>query len=118
MSTIWRLTDFQCCPSLQKHAGYLRTTRFKLAYSRNNQQSRALKGLSSATDDAPPPPGTWLALHEFDCEPEQANVEELEQLTSGPWAEKINAGLERREISVFRLANEFGEKDWFYGVEV
>lgn len=117
-SIVLRLTDFQCCPSLHKHTGYLRTTRFKLAYSRNNQQSRVLKGLTSATDDAPLQPGTWLALHEFDCEPEQVNVGELEQLTSSPWTERIKAGLQRREIDVFRLANEFGEKDWFYGVEV
>lgn len=77
-----------------------------------------MKGLASATDEPPPQPGTWIALHEFDCEPEEVSVEELEQLTWSPWTEKTNESLKRREIDVFRLANEFGEKDWFFGVEV
>lgn len=48
--------------------GYLRTTRWKLLYHRNNAISRQLKGLPPNADDAAAleAPPTFLALHEFD----------------------------------------------------
>jgi hypothetical protein len=96
----------------------LRTTRFKFVYARTNAQSRVLKGLAPPTDEVPPKPPTWLALHEFACEPEDLTVAELKTLSSSPWGDKIRANLDEHQVSLYRMANEFGEKDWFHGVDM
>lgn len=103
---------------MAKHKDYLRTTRFKLISARTNAQSRVLKGLASPTDEAAPEPTTWLSLHEFQCDADQVNILELKKLTSSPWCDKILASYGVHEVSVYRLVKEFGERDWFHGVEM
>jgi hypothetical protein len=57
-------------------------------------------------------------LHEFSCEPKDLDPAELQKLGSSPWADKIMNSLEMKEVNTYRLAKEFGEKDWFHGVEI
>lgn len=77
-----------------------------------------LKGLAPPTDEAPPEPPTWLALHEFECEPDEVKMAELMRLAASPWTDKMLAGCSNIDCHFYRLAKEFGEKDWFHGVEM
>ncbi|VUC26910.1 unnamed protein product [Clonostachys rosea] len=106
------------CELLSKNKSYLRTTRFKLAYARTNAQSRVLKGLAASTDELPPDPPTWLALHEFECDPDELDVPGIRQLTASPLTDKVLSQLDVHEVNIYRLANEFGNKDWFHGVDM
>jgi hypothetical protein len=99
---------------IAKAKGYLRTTRFKLAYARNNAQSRALKGLPTTDEPAPEPP-TWLALHEFEVD--DINMGEIKDLTASPWTAKIHQNRKTGIFNVYRTIAVFGDGDWFYGQE-
>ncbi|ETS88023.1 hypothetical protein PFICI_01851 [Pestalotiopsis fici W106-1] len=101
---------------LSKATGYLRSTRFKLAFARTNAQSRALKGLTSAAEEAPPQPPVWLTLHEFEVD--SPDMLEIKRLTASPWTDRIYEGRKLGIFKIFKLLGEFGEKDWFQDVEV
>lgn len=108
----------QHIPLLSKTPGYLRSTRFRLAYARTNAQSRALKGLPPREGDRPPEATaipTWLALHEFEVQNPDLNT--AIALSKSPWTDKILAGTEVGIFRVYNLMREFGERDWFYGKE-
>ncbi|KAI1845264.1 hypothetical protein JX266_008574 [Neoarthrinium moseri] len=102
---------------LSKAKGYLRSTRFKNVYARTNAQSRALKGLST-TDKlaAAPLPPVWLTIHEFEVE--SPDLAEMKALTASPWTERIYAERKLGIFKVYKLVAEFGQKDWFHGVDV
>lgn len=100
---------------LSKATGYLRSTRFKLAFARTNAQSRALKGLPT-TDEPPPTPPAWLTIHEFEVE--APDMLEMKRLTASPWTDRIYEGRKLGVFNTFKLLAEFGEKDWFQGVIV
>ncbi|KFH40420.1 hypothetical protein ACRE_089140 [Hapsidospora chrysogenum ATCC 11550] len=104
------------CRLLESYPGYLRTTRFKLVYARTNAESRILKGLAPPSDVAPPTPPTWLTLHEFEVD--ELDMEKLSKAGSSPWCDKMTSGFSKMEVHIYRLAKEFGEKDWFHGVEI
>ncbi|KAF9895142.1 hypothetical protein FE257_000044 [Aspergillus nanangensis] len=106
------------CPLISKSKGFLRSTRFKLAYARTNAQSRVLKGLAPETDEPLPEPATWLSLHEFECEADEMDLVELGKLTATPMCEKMVGDFKQCDTRVFRMVKEFGEKDWFHGVEM
>ncbi|KAM0276540.1 hypothetical protein ACHAQH_006641 [Verticillium albo-atrum] len=94
--------------------GFLRATRFKLAFARSNAQSRALKGLAAEGEEAPRPP-TWLALHEYSGDLDMQNMLEM---TDSEWARKVISGLKVAKMPVYGIVVAHGKKDWFHGVEV
>ncbi|ROT38962.1 hypothetical protein SODALDRAFT_294125 [Sodiomyces alkalinus F11] len=100
---------------LCKGKGFLRTTRYKLAYARSNAQSRVLKGLATSSEPPPQPP-TWLAIHEFDTE--DVSVENLMDIADSPWTRKVLSGCKAIEAPIFKIVKAFGEADFFHGVEV
>lgn len=77
-----------------------------------------LKGLVRSTDEPLPKPATWLSLHEFECEAEELDLGELHRLTATPICEKMIECFEICETRVFRLIKEFGQKEWFHGIEI
>lgn len=105
----------QHLPMLATAKGYLRTTRFKLMFASANSQVRALKGLPS-TNEPPPEPPTWMAIHEF--ESEDVDLAALKELTTTPWTEKIRDNRTKAIYSYYKLVSVFGEGDWFYDVEM
>ncbi|KAM0328744.1 hypothetical protein ACHAQA_005157 [Verticillium albo-atrum] len=94
--------------------GFLRTTRFKLAYARSNAQSRALKGLATAEEEAPRPP-TWLALHEYSGD---LDMQKMMELTDSEWARKVISKLKVAQMPVYGIVKAHGQKDWFHGVDI
>lgn len=89
--------------------GFQRTTRYKLLYARTNAQSRALKGLPT-TDQAPPEPPTWAAVHEFDREVDASSIEAVK---SAEQAVEILAVAKQVEFVTYRLAKAHGGKRFF-----
>jgi hypothetical protein len=89
--------------------GWKRTTRYKLLYARTNAQSRALKGLPT-TDEAPPEPPTWAAVHEFNCDVEASSIEAAKS-TEG--SKKILGNAKQVEFVTYRLAKAHGGKKYF-----
>lgn len=77
-----------------------------------------LKGLAPPTDEPAPEPATWLSLHEFECEAKDIDMAELQKVTSTPWCDKMLASFSENDVHIYRLAKEFGQKDWFHGVEM
>ncbi|KAL2760375.1 hypothetical protein ACRALDRAFT_1078881 [Sodiomyces alcalophilus JCM 7366] len=100
---------------LSKGKGFLRATRYEIAYARSNAQSRVLKGLAT-TSEPPPKPPTYLALHEFSTE--DVSVEQLKEIGDSPWSRKILSTCKAIETPVFKIVRTFGEGDFFHGVEV
>lgn len=84
-------------------------------YARSNAQSRTLKGLP-ATDEPPPEPPTWLALHEY--ETEEVDMKALKELTDTTWTKKIHEGAKEAIFEVYRLSKAHGENDWFHNVKM
>ncbi|OAA57403.1 Dimeric alpha-beta barrel [Niveomyces insectorum RCEF 264] len=97
---------------LSKAPGYLRTTRFKLVFSRSNAQSRALKGLPVTSNEPVPNPPTWLALHEFATE--DVDLGQLKDLTDTAWTRKIEQNSERRDYPIYKIAKTHGKGEWFH----
>jgi len=92
--------------------GYIRSTRFKLAYYRTNAQSRVLKGLPPRDADltiAVPP--KWFAIHEFDRE--DVDNAALLKTAETEWAKKMLKGAETVEGGKWKLAGSFGNKKFF-----
>ncbi|KAK7923908.1 hypothetical protein PG985_005962 [Apiospora marii] len=87
------------------YEGYLRTTRYKLAFSAQLPPS--------AEDEAKPP--VWLALHEF--ETETVDLDKLRELTATEWTDKIHETTKGIYV-MYKLAKAFGTQDLFHGVEV
>lgn len=112
---ILRLTPQQHLDMLSKADGYVRATRYKIAYARSNAQSRVLKGLATSSEPPPQPP-TYLALHEFSTE--DVNIEKLMEVSDSPWSRKITSTCKAFASPVFRLVKTFGEGDFFHGVEM
>ncbi|TPX08012.1 uncharacterized protein E0L32_010343 [Thyridium curvatum] len=103
----------------RKGKGYLRTTRFKLAYARSNAQSRAFKGLPVDGDSSlPPTPPQWLTIHEFAQDASELDPVAMGKLTQTEWTEKVWGGAKRKIVNVYRVVKEHGENDWFHGVEM
>ncbi|KAM5386419.1 hypothetical protein ACJZ2D_000382 [Fusarium nematophilum] len=98
------------CSSMTQFKGYLRTTGFKLVDARSNAQSRALKGLGPSTDEPAPQPVAWLSLHEFDCDVKDLNDAEIRKFAHNPRGDDVV----EHTINIYKLAKEFGEKNWFY----
>lgn len=42
----------------------------------------------------------------------------IRKLTASPWTEKIYEGRKLGIFKVYKIQAEFGEKDWFHGVQV
>jgi hypothetical protein len=94
--------------------GYVRTTRFKLVFSRSNAQSRALKGLSVTSNEPQPKPPTYLALHEF--ESEDIDLASLKTLTDTEWTKKIHDNAETALHPVYKIAKTHGKGEWFHKI--
>lgn len=77
-----------------------------------------MKGLAPPSDEPPPTPPTWLTMHEFECDANELDFEEIKKVTNTPWHDKVLESAAENENRFFRLAKEFGQKDWFHGVEV
>ncbi|CRK13335.1 hypothetical protein BN1723_009977 [Verticillium longisporum] len=99
---------------MSQWGGFLRTTRFELAYARSNAQSRALKGLAAENEEAPRPP-TYLALHEFSGD---LDLKKMMEFTDSAWTRKIIPGLKVVLTPVYGIVVAHGKRDWFHGVEV
>ena len=87
-------------------------------FARTNAQSRVLKGLAPPSDEPPPTQPTWLTMHEFECEAKGLDFEEIKRVADTPWHDKVLGSAAENESRVYGLAKEFGEKDWFHGVEM
>jgi hypothetical protein len=57
-----------------------------------------------------------LALHEFEVD--EIDMDKLVKASSSPWCDRITSNFSKMEVHIYRLAKEFGEKDWFHGVEI
>lgn len=57
-------------------------------------------------------------MHEFECEAKDLDFEEIKKAADSPWHDKVLASASENETRIFRLAKEFGQKDWFHGVEM
>ncbi|KAK8049755.1 hypothetical protein PG994_011485 [Apiospora phragmitis] len=90
---------------IAKSEGYLRTTRYKLAFSAQLPPP--------AEDEAKPP--VWLALHEF--ETKSVDLDKLRELTTSDWTNKIHETTEGIFI-IYEFAKDFGTRDLFHGVEI
>ncbi|KAK8125288.1 uncharacterized protein PG998_001047 [Apiospora kogelbergensis] len=90
---------------IAKSEGYLRTTRYKLAFSAS---------FPPASEDEVKPP-VWLALHEF--ETETVDMTKLAELTITDWTKKIHETTKGIFI-IYKLSKGFGTKDLFHGVEL
>ncbi|ERS95466.1 uncharacterized protein SPSK_02712 [Sporothrix schenckii 1099-18] len=99
---------------LSTASGYLRTTRFKLVFSRSNAQSRALKGLPVTSNEPQPNPPTFLALHEF--ESEQIDLDALRALTDTEWTRKVHDNTETVLHPVYKIVKAHGKGEWFHRV--
>ncbi|KXJ97265.1 hypothetical protein Micbo1qcDRAFT_229974 [Microdochium bolleyi] len=106
-------------PQLAQAEGYLRSTRYKLVWGRNNETSRAFKGRES--DNGAPAPAAkqqlpeWLALHEF--ETDEVDVAELRRLTGTEWTNKIFANSEQA-MGMAKLDRAHGDKKLHHGEAV
>ena len=78
-------------------------------YARTNAQSRALKGLPT-TDEAPPEPPTWAAVHEFDREVDASSIEGVKVTEQ---SKKILGDAKQVEFVTYRLAKAHGSKKFF-----
>lgn len=85
-------------------------------YARSNAQSRALKGLPATSDEPPPDPPTWLAMHEF--ESDSVDVQAIKKLTDTEWTARIHKNVKVAEHPVYRVAKVHGKGEWFHGREV
>lgn len=74
-----------------------------------------MKGLPT-TDEPPPEPPVWISLHEFSTE--TVDMVKLRELTGSEWTKKIHAGTKKSQFNTYKVAKEFGEKDWFHNVEL
>jgi hypothetical protein len=78
-------------------------------YARTNAQSRALKGLPT-TDEAPPEPPTWAAVHEFD---RKVDAPAIEGVKGTEQAKKMLSAAKQVEFTTYRLAKAHGGKKFF-----
>ncbi|KAE9968170.1 hypothetical protein BLS_005988 [Venturia inaequalis] len=97
--------------AVSKIPGFKRTTRYKLLYARTNAQSRALGNLPT-TDEAPPEPPSWAAVHEFDREVDASSIEAVK---SAGQALAILGSAKQVEFVTYRLAKAHGGKGFFDG---
>jgi hypothetical protein len=68
------------------------------------------------SDEQPPEPPTWLALHEF--ETEDVDVAALKKLTDTEWTKKIHDHVKVAVHPVYKIAKVHGKGEWFHGREV
>ncbi|KAF2004342.1 hypothetical protein P154DRAFT_519542 [Amniculicola lignicola CBS 123094] len=92
---------------LSREPSYIRTVNCRLLYARSNAQSRKLKGLPS-TDEAPPEPPTWQAIHEFSAEPSSKAVDGVK---SDPHEVLKNA--KQAEVHMYELKRVHGARKFF-----
>ncbi|CAK7233731.1 hypothetical protein SCUCBS95973_008695 [Sporothrix curviconia] len=97
---------------LARAPGYVRTTRFKLVFSRSNAQSRALKGLPVTSNEPQPNPPTYLVLHEF--ETNDVDLASLKTLTDTEWTKKVHDNAETVLHPVYKIAKTHGKGEWFH----
>jgi hypothetical protein len=90
-----QIKDITQCPD------YMRTLVFTLQFARTNAESRRLKGLP-AMDDASLEPSSWLAMHEFENEPDDKVLMRVEQALK-------TLGDVEGEVCVWRLARVHGK---------
>ena len=57
-------------------------------------------------------------MHEFESDAKDLDFEEIKNAADSPWHDKVLASASENETRIFRLAKEFGQKDWFHGVEM
>ena len=57
---------------LEQTHGFVRSSMFHLLYAQTNDQSRTPKDSLTTPHDADPEPPTWLAIHEFDEQPNES----------------------------------------------
>jgi hypothetical protein len=99
---------------LEQTHGYIRTLTFHLLYAQTNDQSRTSKDISTTPDDANPEPPTWLAIHEFEEQPNESLMEYVK------WGVKeLGTGLRQAgreldsEVYIWSLAKAHGEGKLF-----
>jgi len=88
---------------------YIRTMYFKLIYARTNAQSRAFKGLPT-TDEPPPEPSTWLAVHEFSG---LSDEEVVQSVRSNAERGLKGVGKMENEVHVWKLDRVHGRGKFF-----
>ncbi len=90
----------------------MRTTRFKLVFSRSNAQSRALKGLPVTSNEPQPDPPKWLALHEFEID--DIDLAALKAHTDTEWTKKIHDNTKTVLHPVYAIAKTHGKGEFFH----
>jgi hypothetical protein len=99
---------------LEQTPGFVRSSTFHLLYAQTNDQSRTSKDMSTTPDDANFEPPTWLAIHEFDEQPNESLTEYIK------WGVKeLGTGLRQAgreldsEVYIWSLAKVHGEGNLF-----
>ncbi|KAI1341327.1 hypothetical protein F5Y15DRAFT_31034 [Xylariaceae sp. FL0016] len=104
---------------IAKERGFLRSTRYKLEFSRNNASSRERMGVQPPEKDMENSRTmmatcTWLAIHEFETD---VDLEGLLSRVDSPWSQKIMEDADRYAASVFEVLKVHGNGDLFHDGE-
>lgn len=95
---------------MAKTPGYVRTTRYRVAFARSNLMSRVLKGFATEEEKAQaqeqPEMPRWLTCHEFESADIDWNV--LGQAGETEWSKKIIGDAKVMDATVWRLKKGWG----------
>ena len=96
-----------------KCKGFVRCTRYKLAYYRTNAQSRILKGLPPRAEDKEVEiPVKYMGIFEFDTE--DLDIKALMATGDTEWSKKIIGDAKKRESNIYKFVQGYGEKKFFH----
>ena len=68
------------------------------------------------TDEEPPKPPKWLAIHEFSDE--KVDLDQLYKCGASEWTDRVVGDCKVMNAPMFQLAKGHGDADFFHGFSV